>query len=70
MSEQVDMGEVKAKPNEFDEIFSASKNTTMVDKYSSNDGTTSESDNNFLIHFKISFYCSHFYNTLGFFSNN
>ena len=42
ISQQVDMDEVKAESNESDEFFSVCKNINMVDKYSSNDGTTSE----------------------------
>ena len=45
MSEQVDMVEVKTKPNESDELLSVCKTTNMVANHRSNDKTRSESKN-------------------------
>ena len=45
MSEQVDMVEVKTRPNESDKLFSVCKNTDMVDNSSGQDEVTSESKN-------------------------
>ena len=42
MSEQVDMVEVETESNEADELFSACKNTKIVDNHSWNDKSTSE----------------------------
>ena len=51
MSEQVDTVEVITESNKSDELFSLCKNNNMVDNYSSNDRTTSESKNHTLIEF-------------------
>ena len=54
MTEHVDIVEVKTEPNETDELFSACKNTKIVDN-SRNDETTSGSKIYISLNFKLSF---------------
>ena len=56
MSEQVDVVEIKTEPNEFDELFSVSKNRNLiVSNHSRKNETTTRSKHHISIHLKNKF---------------